>query len=60
MNTREPFTTTIDKYVRDDFKAECAKQGVPMNTVLEKLMRDFTIGKLTFGIINNFEAQDKW
>ena len=36
---RKSFNTSIEEDVQNEFKAFCARQGVPMNTMLETLMK---------------------
>lgn len=42
---RKQFTTTIEDDLQNDFKAACAKDGMPMNNVLETFMRAYVEGK---------------
>lgn len=42
---RKQFTTTIEEDLQNDFKAACAKEGMPMNNRLETFMRAYVNGK---------------
>jgi hypothetical protein len=42
---RKPFNTSIDEDVQRFFKSECAKNGIPMNEILEKFMKAYSEGK---------------
>ena len=38
MAARKPFGTPVDEDLKNDFKAECKKQGFEMNEAIEILM----------------------
>lgn len=42
---RKAFTTSIEESISNEFKANCAKQGLPMNKVLEMFMEAYNAGK---------------
>ena len=42
---RKQFTTTIEEDLQNEFKAACAKEGLPMNNVLETFMKAYVEGK---------------
>jgi len=42
---RKQFTTTIDEDLQNEFKAACAKEGMPMNNILETFMKAYVEGK---------------
>lgn len=50
---RGVLNTTIDKDVLDEFKAYCKAAGMPMNTVLESFMKQFTYGEFILKIGKN-------
>lgn len=47
---RGVLNTTIDKEVLDCFKAHCKAAGLPMNTVIEAFMEQFTNGEFVLKI----------
>ena len=50
---RGVLNTTIDKDVLDGFKAYCKAAGMPMNTILESFMRQFSDGEFILKIGKN-------
>jgi antitoxin component of RelBE/YafQ-DinJ toxin-antitoxin module len=42
---RKSFNTSIEENIQNNFKAECAKNGLQMNTVLEMFMKAYAEGK---------------
>ena len=42
---RKQFTTSIDEELQNEFKAACARDGMPMNNVLEAFMKAYADGK---------------
>jgi antitoxin component of RelBE/YafQ-DinJ toxin-antitoxin module len=44
-NMRKQFTTTIDEDIQNNFKSACAKDGMPMNNILEVFMKAYYEGK---------------
>ena len=42
---RKAFTTSIEENVSNEFKANCAKEGLQMNNVLELFMKAYNAGK---------------
>lgn len=54
---RGVLNTTIDKDVLDNFKTHCKSAGLPMNTILEAFMIQFTNGEfvLRVGKTNKLE-----
>ena len=42
---RKAFTTSIEESISNEFKANCAKHGLPMNKVLEMFMEAYNAGK---------------
>lgn len=55
---RKQFTTTIEEDLQNDFKAACAKEGMPMNNVLETFMRAFASGKFKMELKYESEASE--
>lgn len=56
---RKQFTTTIEEDLQNEFKAACAKDGMPMNNVLETFMRAYVKGKFKMELkyeSDNFES----
>ena len=45
MAARKPFGTPVE-WVKNDFKAECKKQGFEMNEAIEILMTGFVKGEI--------------
>jgi len=41
INRKDILNTTIDGYILNDFRKQCRRMGVPMNTILETFMRQF-------------------
>ncbi len=46
MAVRKPFGTPVDEDLKNDFKAECKKQGFEMNEAIEILMTGFVKGEI--------------
>lgn len=46
MAVRKPFGTPVDEDLKNDFKAECKKQGFEMNEAIEILMSGFVNGDI--------------
>lgn len=46
MAARKPFGTPVDEDLKNDFKAECKKQGFEMNEAIEILMTGFVTGEI--------------
>lgn len=44
-NMRKAFTTSIEESISNEFKANCAKEGLQMNKVLELFMQAYNAGK---------------
>lgn len=42
---RKAFTTSIEESISNEFKANCAKEGLQMNKVLELFMQAYNEGK---------------
>lgn len=42
---RKAFTTSIEEETSNEFKANCAKEGLQMNKVLELFMEAYNAGK---------------
>ena len=42
---RKAFTTSREENVSNEFKANCAKEGLQMNNVLELFMKAYNAGK---------------
>ena len=42
---RKAFTTSIEEDISNEFKANCAKEGLQMNKVLELFMQAYNAGK---------------
>lgn len=42
---RKAFTTSIEQEISNEFKANCAKEGLQMNKVLELFMTAYNKGK---------------
>lgn len=55
---RKQFTTTIEEDLQNDFKAACAKEGMPMNNVLETFMRAYVNGKFKMELKYESEASE--
>jgi len=49
---RKAFTTSIEESISNEFKANCAREGLPMNTVLELFMQGYNDGKFKFGFLD--------
>ena len=48
---RKPFNTSIDERISKEFKLRCAENNIPMNTVLELLMKYYCDGKFKIDVI---------
>lgn len=46
MAVRKPFGTPVDEDLKNEFKAECKKQGFEMNEAIEILMAGFVKGDI--------------
>ena len=53
---RKAFTTSIDDNISNEFKANCAKDGMQMNKVLEMLMQLYNSGKFKVEINGYFDS----
>lgn len=42
---KKAFTTSIEETISNNFKANCAKNGLQMNKVLEMFMEAYNAGK---------------
>lgn len=57
---KKPFATSIDEDVQKDFKVECVKNNIPMNTVIELFMKAYTQGRFKIEIeYENNQIEDK-
>lgn len=57
---KKPFATSIDEDVQQGFKIECAKNNIPMNTVIELFMKAYTQGRFKIEIeYENNQIEDK-
>lgn len=56
---RASLNTTIDREVFNEFKASCKKSGIPMNTLIESFMRQYSAGEfyLKFGKTRMIEVE---
>lgn len=52
---RKAFTTSIEESISNEFKANCAKQGLQMNKVLELFMEAYNAGKFKVEMNSMFE-----
>lgn len=52
---RKAFTTSIEENISNEFKANCAKQGLQMNKVLELFMEAYNAGKFKIEMNSLFE-----
>ena len=43
--TKKTFGTSIDENIIQDFKVACAKNNIPMNTVMELFMKAYADGR---------------
>lgn len=55
---KKVFTSSVEEDVSKDFKANCAKDGVPMNKILECMMRLYNSGKIKVEIIEYLNSMD--
>lgn len=53
---RKAFTTSIEESISNDFKANCAKEGLQMNKVLELFMEAYNAGKFKVEMNSYFET----
>ena len=56
---RKAFTTSIEENISNEFKANCAKQGFPMNKVLEMFMEAYNAGKFKVEMNSMFDYANK-
>lgn len=58
---KKSFATSIDERVIQDFKVQCAKNNIPMNTVMELFMKAYAQGRFQIEIEyeNQFEEKKK-
>lgn len=55
---RKAFTTSIDEDISNEFKANCALEGLQMNKVLEIFMKAYNAGKFRVEINSYFDKDD--
>lgn len=53
---RKAFTTSIEENISNEFKANCAKEGLQMNKVLELFMTAYNKGKFKVEMNNYFNS----
>lgn len=53
---RKAFTTSIEESISNDFKANCAKEGLQMNKVLELFMEAYNAGKFKVEMNSYFDT----
>ena len=56
---RKAFTTSVEENISNEFKATCAREGMPMNKVLELLMELYNSGKFKMEINGYFDSTDE-
>lgn len=56
---RKTFGTSIDEKVIQDFKVACAKNNIPMNTVMELFMRAYAAGRFKTEIQYENQSEEK-
>ena len=55
---KKTFTTSVEENTVNEFKANCAMEGIPMNKVLELLMQLYNSGKFKVEINGYFDSTD--
>lgn len=53
---RKAFTTSIEENISNEFKANCAKEGLQMNKVLELFMAAYNEGKFKIEMNSYFNS----
>ncbi len=53
---RKAFTTSIEEEISNEFKANCAREGLQMNKVLELFMQAYNNGKFKVEMSSYFES----
>ncbi len=53
---RKAFTTSIEEHISNEFKSNCAKEGLQMNKVLELFMQAYNDGKFKIEINSYFKT----
>lgn len=53
---RKAFTTSIEEDISNEFKANCAKEGLQMNKVLELFMTAYNKGKFKVEMNSYFNS----
>lgn len=53
---RKAFTTSIEEDISNEFKANCAREGLQMNKVLELFMTAYNDGKFKLEMNSYFET----
>lgn len=53
---RKAFTTSIEEDISNEFKANCAREGLQMNKVLELFMTSYNNGKFKVEMNSYFET----
>lgn len=53
---RKAFTTSIEENISNEFKSNCAKEGLQMNKVLEMFMQGYNEGKFKVEMNSYFDT----
>lgn len=56
---RKAFTTSIEEEISNEFKANCAKDGLQMNKVLELFMQAYNSGKFKVEMNSYFNTSNE-
>jgi hypothetical protein len=56
---RKAFTTSIEESIQNNFKSICAKNGLPMNTVIELFMKAYSENRFKLEIEYESKIEDK-
>lgn len=56
---KRTFGTSIDEKVIQDFKVVCAKNNIPMNTVMEIFMKAYAEGRFKTEIQYESQSEEK-
>lgn len=57
VDTRKNLNIKVEAEIMDKFKQACVKVGIPMNTLIEKFMKQFGDEEFQIKIAENFQMK---